>query len=247
MRLFRRNRASEVKTPAQIKAILFDTFGTTVDWLSSMTVHGERLGAEKGINADWQGLAEAWRSQYQPAIKPVREGKRPWTGFDTLHREQLDKIIGNFGQAKRLTSGDRDLLTHGWHYLDPWPDVVPALQHLKHEYILGPLSNGTTRQLIDLARWGHLPWDVVFGADLFRTYKPDKKLYLGAAGFLGIEPAEILMVAAHNQDLEAAKSNGLKTCFVRRPTEDPKPTGTYDYVVDDFKHLASLVNAAPSS
>ncbi len=245
LNLFRRRKASAQTTPT-IKAILFDTFGTTVDWLSSMTIHAERLGAEKGINADWQGLIEAWRAQYQPAIKPVREGKRPWTGFDTLHREQLDKILPKFGAAQRLTSQDRDLLTQGWHFLDPWPDVVPALSRLKHNLILGPLSNGATRQMVDLARWGHLPWDIVFGADMFRTYKPDKKLYLGAAAFLSLDPVEILMVAAHNQDLEAAKSHGLKTCFVQRPTEDPKPTGAYDYVVDNFEHLAQALNPSNS-
>lgn len=231
------------KQPAQVRAILFDTFGTTVDWQSSMIAHAERLGEEKGINADWSGLVDAWRAQYPSAIKPVREGKRPWTDFDTLHRERLDKILPKFGAAQRLTPADRDLLTDGWHYLDPWPDVVPILQRLKPYFVLGPLSNGTTRQMVDLARWGHLPWDVVFGADMFRTYKPDKKLYLGAAAFLALEPAEILLVAAHNQDLEAAKSNGLRTCFVHRSSEDPKPTGIYDHVVDDFKHLAHRLNA----
>ncbi len=239
--IFRRKKTSSSSLP--LKAILFDTFGTTVDWQSSMIAHAERLGEEKGINADWPGLVEAWRARYQPAIKPVREGKRPWTGFDTLHREQLDKIIGNFGQAKRLTPQDRDLLTHGWHYLDPWLDVVPGLQHLRHNFILGPLSNGTTRQMVDLARWGHLPWDVTFGADMFRSYKPDKKLYLGAAAFLSLEPAEILLVAAHNQDLEAAGKLGLKTCFVHRPTEDPKPTGTYDFIADNFEHLAHILKS----
>ncbi len=240
--LFRRKKASP-KTPPKIKAILFDTFGTTVDWQSSMIAHAERLGEEKGINADWPGLVDAWRALYQPAIKPLREGKRPWTGFDILHREQLDRILPRFGAAQRLSSADRDLLTHGWHYLDPWPDVVPALAHLKHGYIIGPLSNGTTRQMVDLTRWGHLPWDVTFGADMFRTYKPDKKIYLGAAAFLALETAEILMVAAHNQDLEAAQKLGLKTCFVQRSTEDPKPTSTYDFVVDNFKQLAQNLNA----
>ena len=241
LNLFRRRKAL-LPTPPATKAILFDTFGTTVDWLSSMTAYGQRLGAEKGIDADWHALAKAWRARYQPAIKPVREGKRPWTDFDTLHREQLDKIIGDFGKAKKLSSTDRDVLTHGWHFLEPWPDVVPGLNALKPNFILGPLSNGTTRQMIDLARWGNLPWDVVFGADMFRTYKPDKKLYLGAVAHLGLETAEILMVAAHNQDLEAAKSHGLKTCFVRRPTEDPEPTGAYDYVVDNFEHLVHILS-----
>jgi len=233
-------KRNPVPSPLTI-AILFDTFGTTVDWLSSMTAHGQRLGAERNIEADWQALAKAWRARYPHAIKPVREGKRPWTGFDTLHREQLDKILGDFGKAKKLSSSDRDVLTRGWHYLEPWPEVVPALNTLKRHFIIGPLSNGTTRQMIDLARWSGLPWDVVFGADMFRTYKPADKLYLGAAAFLNLQPAEILLVAAHNQDLEAAKKNGLRTCFVHRPTEDPAPTGSYDLVVDNFEHLASTL------
>lgn len=241
--IFRRRKVSP-QAALPLKAILFDTFGTTVDWLSSMTAYGQRLGAEKGIEADWEGLAKAWRARYQPAVKPVREGKRPWTGFDTLHREQLDKIIGDFGKAKKLSSSDRDVLTRGWHYLQPWPEVVPALNTLKRHFIIGPLSNGTTRQMIDLARWSGLPWDVVFGADMFRTYKPADKLYLGAAAFLSLQPAEILMVAAHNQDLEAAKKNGLRTCFVHRPTEDPGPTGTFDFVVDNCEHLASTLEPA---
>lgn len=239
--IFRRRKALPPNSP-RIKAVLFDTFGTTVDWLSSMTEHGERIGAERGIKADWAGLVKEWRAHYQPAIKPVREGKRPWTGFDTLHREELDKIVARF-DAKKLNDRDRDLFTQGWHYLKPWSDVHPALYELKPQFILGPLSNGTTRQMIDLARWSNLPWDVIFGADMFRTYKPDKKIYLGAAQFLGLEPYEILMVAAHNQDLDAAMSHGLKTCFVHRPTEDPRPTGAFDYVVNDFEHLARILNA----
>ena len=229
--------------PAEIKALLFDTFGTTVDWLSSMTAHGQRIGAERGIDADWAALARDWRSRYKAAIKPVREGKRPWTGFDILHREQLDNIIAKHGDAKRLSSADRDRLTHGWHELTPWPDVVPGLHRLRKHYIVGPLSNGTLRQMVDLARFGSLPWDVVFGADMFRTYKPDPKLYLGAAAYLGLAPENILMVAAHNEDLEAAAKLGLKTCFVKRPTEDAEPTGTYDFVVDSFEHLARTLNA----
>lgn len=227
----------------RVKAILFDTFGTTVDWYTSMTAHGERIGAERGIKADWGALVKEWRAHYPAAIKTVREGKRPWTGFDTLHREELDKIVSRF-DAKKLSDKDRDLLTQGWHYLKPWSDVHPALYELKPQYILGPLSNGTTRQMVDLARWSNLPWDVIFGADMFRTYKPDRKLYLGAAALLDLQPYEILMVAAHNQDLEAAASHGMKTCFVHRPTEDAKATGSFDYVVDDFEQLARTLNAA---
>ncbi len=227
----------------RLGAVLFDTFGTTVDWRGSMTAHGQKLGAKTGVNADWEGLANEWRAHYKPAIKPVREGRRKWTGFDTLHREELDKIAGRFG-AKKLSSADRDWLTRGWHYLAAWPDVVSALTRLKKSYTIGPLSNGTTRQMVDLAKWSGLPWDLVFGADMFQTYKPDPKLYLAAAKCLEFQPAEILLVAAHNEDLQAAAEVGFRTCFVYRKTEDLKPTGKYDFVVDDFEHLARMLAPA---
>lgn len=225
-----------------IQALLFDTFGTTVDWLSSMTAHAEKTGAQTGITADWQGLVREWRAHYKPAIKPVREGKRKWADFDTLHREELDKIARQFGAGK-LSDADRDRLTHGWHELKAWPDAPPALFRLKKHFVIGPLSNGSTRQLIDLAKYANLPWDVVFGADLFRTYKPAPELYKGAVAYLGLQPEQVLMVAAHNQDLEAAQKNGLRTCFVHRPTEDAEVKGSFDYVVDDFEHLARTLGA----
>lgn len=242
MRLFHwKKQPSPATRSPRVKALLFDTFGTTVDWFSSMVAHAERLGSERGIDADWAGLVAEWRAHYKPAIKRVRDGKRDWTGFDILHREELDKIVGKFG-AERLASADRDLLTLGWHYLRPWPDVVPALYRLKKQFIVAPLSNGTTRQLVDMARWSGTPWDTVFGADMFRTYKPDKKVYLGAAKLLDLEPSEILMVAAHNEDLQAAALLGLRTCFVRRATEDPEPSRTFDFNVNDFEHLARILD-----
>ncbi len=226
-----------VGSTSVIKALLFDTFGTTVDWLSSMTAHAEQIGAETGIAADWAALVREWRAHYKPAIKPVREGKRPWIGFDELHREELNRIVKQFG-AEELSDADRDRLNHGWHELKAWPEVPPALHHLAKHFIIGSLSNGTTRQLIDIARYAELPWNVVFGADMFRTYKPAPEVYNGALAYLGLQPGEVLMVAAHNEDLEGAAKQGLKTCFVRRATEDPEPTGSFDYVVDDFEHLA---------
>lgn len=239
----RRKKTFEPEASATpVKALLFDTFGTTVDWFSSMTAHGQRIGLERGIEADWAGLAKGWRAHYKPAIEPVREGRRKWTGFDALHREELDKIAGRYG-ARKLSSGDRDRLTHGWHELDAWPDVVPGLTRLKKDFLVAPLSNGTVRQMVDLAKWSGLPWDLVFGADMFRKYKPDKKLYLGAAAYLGLEPGSILMVAAHNEDLQAARKLGLRTCFVRRPTEDAVPTSMYDYHVGSFEELARVLGA----
>ena len=241
MGLFRKASVTKGEKPG-IKALLFDTFGTTVDWLSSMTAHGQRLGAETSIDADWEGLAREWRAHYQPAIKPVREGKRPWTGFDELHREELDRIVKQF-VAGQLTSADRDRLTAGWHHLKPWPEVPGALHRLKKHFIIAPLSNGTTRQLVDLARFANLPWDVVFGADLFHTYKPAPEMYTGTVGYLDFKHEEILMVAAHNQDLQAAQKQGLRTCFVHRPTEDQTVQGRFDFEVENFEHLARLLEA----
>ena len=225
-----------------MKALLFDTFGTTVDWFSSMLAHARKIGAETGIDADWEGLVREWRAHYKPAIKPVREGKRPWTGFDELHREELDKLVKQFGAGK-LREADRDRLTHGWHELKAWPEAPAALHRLAKHFILGPLSNGTTRQLVDIARYAGLPWHVVFGADMFRTYKPAPGMYKGAVALLGLRPEEVLMVAAHHEDLEAAQKQGLRTCFVHRVTEDAEPKGTFDFVVDDFEHLARTLGA----
>ena len=225
-----------------IRAILFDTFGTTVDWQGSLTATATLLGKERRIEADWAGLVKDWRAHYKPAIKPVREHKRPWADFDVLHREELDKIAGKFG-AEKLTPADRDLLTYGWHFLTPWPDAVPGLQRLKKRFILGPLSNGTLRQMTDLAKFGGLPWDVIFGADLFRTYKPAPVIYRGAARLLKMDPRQVLLVAAHNEDLAAAAKEGMRTCFVRRSTEDAEATGSYDFIVDDFEDLARSLDA----
>ena len=225
-----------------IKALLFDIFGTTVDWFSSMTGHAERIGTEAGIYAAWPGLVKEWRAHYRPAIEPVREGKRPWTGFDQLHREELDKIV-DWYKASKLSHADRDRLTHGWHELQAWPEVPAALHRLRKHFILGPLSNGTTRQLVDIAKYAGLPWDVVFGADMFRTYKPAPEIYRGAVAYLGLQPEEVLMVAAHNEDLQAAKKQKLRTCFVARDTEDPMAAGTYDHIVQDFEDLARTLGA----
>lgn len=241
MSLFSRERTPATAAPA-IRAMLFDTFGTTVDWLSSMTATAQRIGAEAGISADWEALVREWRAHYKPAIKPVREGTRPWTGFDALHREELDKIVKKYGAAK-LSEADRDRLTFGWHELQPWSEVPAALHRLAKQFIIGPLSNGTLRQMVDLARYGGLPWSVLFGADIFRTYKPAPELYTGSVALLGLTAPEVLMVAAHNEDLEAAQKQGLRTCFVHRPTEDKEVKGDFDYVVDDFEHLARTLSA----
>jgi 2-haloacid dehalogenase len=227
---------------AGVRAVMFDTFGTTVDWLGGMTGHGCRIGAARGIDADWEGLAREWRSRLARMLAPVIEGKRGFASFFELHREELDEVVGKNG-AEGLSASDRDELTEGWSALAPWPEAVEGLGLLKSRYVVGPLSNGSVRQLVDLAKFGGLPWDVVLGANLFQTYKPAAGFYLGAAELMELEPREILMVAAHNNDLQGAAGQGFRTCFVHRATEDEEPSGTYDLEVHGFLELAERLGA----
>ena len=196
------------------------------------------IAAEQGLHTEWPAFITAWRSLYQPAIAPVRNGERLWAGFDELHRETLDELLPQYG-LNTLGDTDRDRMVSGWHLLNPWPDAVQGLTRLRHRYILGALSNGTTRQLVDMARHGSLPWDVVLGADQFQTYKPAPAVYLGALRLLHAPAPSVLMVAAHNSDLQAAASHGMQTAFLYRPTEDPEPTDAYTYVAHDFHDLAA--------
>ncbi len=234
------------KAPAdpktELEVLLFDVFGTVTDWKGSMTRRCERFGQEHGVSADWEALVTEWRSNYQPAIAPVRDGARPWADFDTLQREMLDALLPKY-KLDHLSSEDRQVLVHGWHRTEPWPDVLPALQQLGKRYILAPLSNGTVRQLLDTAKHAGLPWDTIFGADMFRTYKPAPKLYEEALALVGSPAARVVMVAAHNNDLQAARQAGMRTAFIHRATEDPAPEADYDYVARDLADLAQQLQA----
>jgi 2-haloacid dehalogenase len=228
--------------PSSIQALLFDTFGTTVDWRGSMIAYLEAFGRETGRAADWTGLADAWRARYKPAIQEVRDGKRLWANFDVLHRETLDELIPQFGLTN-LSDDERNYLVRGWASLDPWPEAITGLAHLKRAYIIGSLSNGNVRQLTDMAKRAGIPWDVIFGADTFHHYKPDAEIYRGAVELLDCPAEAVVMVAAHNNDLEAAKGCGLRTAFVQRPTEDAAPKGDWDILATDFEDLARQLAA----
>jgi 2-haloacid dehalogenase len=164
--------------------------------------------------------------------------------LDVLHRRSLENLVEKFA-IKGLTEADLDYLTKGWHRLHPWPDSVAGLTRLKTKFIISPLSNGNVALLTNMAKFAGLPWDLVTSAELFEHYKPDAETYLGAARLLGLKPAEVMMVAAHNGDLLAAQNNGLKTAFVARPTEygplqkvDFEATGNWDVVAKDFGGIA---------
>src|SRR5471030_1764449 len=238
-------------TPAlqQVKALTFDVFGTVVDWRGSITREGRRLGKELGIRADWAAFADAWRAGYQPAMQEVRSGKLPWTNIDGLHRRILDRILEESG-LDMLSEAQKDHLNHTWHRLAPWPDAVRGLKRLKKGYLITTLSYGNVSLLTNMAKHAGLPWDCVLSAELFHHYKPDPEAYLGAAAMLGFEPDEVMMVAAHKDDLRAAQACGLATAFVRRPREkgpkvkiDVKPEADFDYNARDFVDLAQRMSA----
>jgi 2-haloacid dehalogenase len=233
----------------QIKAAVFDTFGTVVDWRTSVTTEIQALAKQRGLIVDGAKFADAWRAQYQPKMNLVRTGQLPWTNLDHLHRMILDGILVDFG-IKGLTEAETSELNRVWHRLRSWPDAVSGLTKLKKKYIIAPLSNGNIALMTNLARHSGLPWDCILGAELVRHYKPDREVYQSAADFLDLKPAEVLMVAAHLSDLRAAKAAGLKTAFVLRPHEfgsDGKPDLKGDSSVDiegtDFNDLASKLGA----
>jgi 2-haloacid dehalogenase len=227
-----------------IKAIVFDTFGTLVDWRASVARDLSDWGRKQGLDADWTRLADRWRARYQPQLERVRSGAQPWTKLDDLHRAALDQLLVDF-KISGLDESEIDHLNRAWHRLDPWPDTVPGLTRLKRRFILATLSNGNVALIVNMARHAGLPWDAVLGAEVARHYKPQPEAYLTTAAMLGLRPEQCLMVAAHNGDLGAAASVGLRTAFVARQTEhgpgqtsDLKATRDWDVVADSFVDLA---------
>ena len=235
-------------TPSSIRALTFDVFGTVVDWRGSIIREGRALGKQKNLKADWTAVADAWRDGYKPAMDRVRKRQLPWMSIDQLHRLILDDVLAKL-RIDMLTAEDKEHLNLAWHRLRPWPDARSGLKRLKKRYVLATLSNGNISLLVDMARNAGLPWDCVLSAELFRHYKPDPETYLGAAALLGLQPSEVLMVAAHKDDLQAAKRCGLRTAFVRRPLErgpgaktDLSSDPSFDFNADDFNDLASQLD-----
>ncbi|MGG5822304.1 haloacid dehalogenase type II [Falsiroseomonas sp. HW251] len=235
-----------------VRALLFDVFGTVVDWRSGVAREAAVFFARRGINADPHAFADAWRDRYQPAMQAVRSGVRPFTRLDTLHRENLLGILRSVGvDPTGLPEAEIDDLNRAWHRLDPWPDSIGGLERLKSRFIIAPLSNGNVALLLNMAKRAGLPWDAILGAEVAQAYKPQPEAYLRTADILGLDPAACMLVAAHNGDLAAARRCGLRTAFVARPTEhgpnqatDLAPSEAWDIVASDFNDLATRLGCA---
>ena len=230
-----------------VKALVFDIFGTVVDWRSSTIAELTAFGKSKGISADWVRIADEWRGLYQPSMDAVRTGKRPWTILDVLHRESLETLLAQH-KIMGLSDADKDHLTKIWHRLKPWPDVVAGLTRLKSHYIIGTLSNGNVGLLTRMAKNAGLPWDVILGAETAEAYKPMPRAYQRACLLLNLPPAEVMLVAAHNGDLAGAAAEGMATAFIARPTEygphqkyDFKAEKAWTVIAADFGALATAM------
>ena len=232
-----------------VKALTFDVFGTVVDWRTSIIREGRELGKLRGLDVDWAKFADAWRAGYGPSMNRVRSGDLPWMKIDDLHRLILDDLLEQFS-ITGLSEAEKDHFNRAWHRLTPWPDAVPGLTRLKKKFIITTLSNGNVALLTNMAKNAGLPWDAILSAELAERYKPDKEVYLKAANLLGLRPEEVMMVAAHQGDLRAAKSVGFQAGFVPRPLEwgpnvkrDLTPDPSFEVVAKDFADLAEKLGA----
>jgi 2-haloacid dehalogenase len=234
-----------------VRALLFDVFGTVVDWRSGIAREAAGFLSRQGLDTDPYSFADAWRRRYDPALEEVRSGRRPFTRLDTLHRENLEATVRELGtDPASLPQEELDALNRAWHRLDPWPDSLPGLRRLRARFTIAPLSNGNIALLLNMAKRADLPWDAILGAEVSRAYKPQPEAYTRTADVLDLPIAECMLVAAHNADLRAARDVGFATAFVPRPLEhgqgqasDLVPEEAWDFVEPDFVSLASRVGA----
>lgn len=228
------------------KAYLFDVFGTIVDWRNGVANVAQRFFDDKNLDENPHSFADAWRGKYQPAMEKIRSGNRGYFPLDILHRENLDELLSQLELSNHFNEEERQELNRAWEQLPPWPDCVEGLLAIKQNAIIAPCSNGSIALMTRLAKFGSLPWDCILGAEIAQNYKPHPDSYLKSVSALGLEPSEVMMVAAHNSDLVAASECGLKTAFIARPTEygsgqtiDLEPTQDWDLVVCKIGELSN--------
>ena len=234
----------------EVKALLFDVFGTVVDWRTGIAIEVQMIAKKYNIELNADDFADAWRAEYQPAMEQIRSGKRSFTILDNLHLENLKKIAPRFN-LNNLSNEDLNFLVSAWHRLPGWPDSSQGLNKLKKKFILATQSNGNISLMVNMAKYSNLSWDVILGAEVLGHYKPEPEAYIKACKALSLKPSECLMVAAHDDDLKAASLQGMKTAYVHRPFEygkdklfdiaevnDYKGNRNWDIMSKDFNDLA---------
>jgi 2-haloacid dehalogenase len=228
----------------KISSLLFDTYGTLVDWRTSVRDELASFGAARGLREDWDAFLAEWKACYRPGMDAINRGAAPWTTVETIYRRRLVELLA----ARGIAAGEDEIedLTHAWWRLRPWPDTVAGLARLERRYVISPLSNASFAGMVHLARFAALPWNCVITAENARCYKPRPEVYRTALALLGLRADEAMMVAAHNYDLAAAQALGLRTAFIPRPLEhgpgqttDLAPAGKWDVVVDSVEELAA--------
>src|SRR5215207_87741 len=238
----------------EVRALVFDVFGTCVDWRGSVIRAGEELSRKRGLNVDWPKLADEWRRDgYIAPIAKIRAGEMPYVSSDVLFRRKLDELLPRYG-ITTLSEADIAELALAWRRLDPWPDVVEGLGQLKRKFVIAPLSNGTFATLTHMAKRAALPWDCIIATELKQTFKPDREAYLLAASLLDLRPDQVMLVAAHDRDLQGAQAAGLHTALVPRPAEwgpeatppSVPPDGTFDFIASEFVDLARQLGTSSS-
>ncbi len=229
-------------TGLMVRAVLFDTFGTVVDWRTGISSAVRAFADSHALTLDPEEFADAWRGHYQPSMERVRSGQRPYVSLDTLHRENLDAVLRSLGiDPGAFLPTELESLVRAWHFLPPWPDSVEGIRQIKRDFIVGPLSNGNTALLVRMAKAAGLSWDVVLGSDISRAYKPSLEAYRKPAAILGLDPGQVMLAAAHNRDLEAARRAGLATAFVARPAEHGPRQASDLTASDDWDLVATSI------
>ena len=230
---------------SHFKACIFDVFGTVVDWRSSVSRFSQSYFNDKGVDIEGLAFADFWRGRYAPSMAVIRAGKRGYVALDQLHFENLESTLEEFGLQNKLNTNEKWQLNTAWEQLDPWPAAAAGLTRLKQHAIIAPCSNGSIALMTRLAKYGGLPWDCILGAEIAQNYKPEPGVYLASCRALRLPENEVMMVAAHNSDLDAAREVGLQTAFIARPTEygtqqtnDLEPSSDWEYVITDFAELS---------
>ena len=238
-----RARAQGALPMPDVKALVFDTFGTVVDWRNGVARESERILKPTGVAIDWLAFADAWRNEYGPSMEEVRSGRRPFVKLDILHRENLERILPRF-KIEKLSEPPLAELTLAWHKLDAWPDVAAGFTRLHKRFLMAPCSNGNIALMADIGRRNNLPWDAILGSEIAQGYKPQPKVYLATCEAFNLKPEQVMMCAAHSNDLASAQKLGLRTGHIGRPGEggpgtgEAAPKGSFDVVGKNFNDFA---------